>query len=213
MDTEPLRNSQLHSPHGPSRTHERGRQCGEQNSTLALEKEVPPEYPQVHAWMLASPPLLLVASDTPSPRQLWAPITLSQSNGGPHATRGCKPPPCLWGGKMSPLHYAFPQAPPQPHSLCLSSDSNSAPVVLSHKHASESPGGPLTSQKMVVPVCHRCPPSLSTLPLPTELVSLAAMLWINLTPYLTWAPDPRPSLCTLVHVPHLRALSPQHPQL
>ena len=82
----------------PTRTQQdslREADSGEQNSAPALEKEVPPEYPQVHAWMLVSPPPLLVASDTPSPHQLWVPITLSQSSGGPHPTRGCKPPPRL----------------------------------------------------------------------------------------------------------------------
>lgn len=62
-------------------------------------------------------------------------------------------------------------------------------------------------------MCHRYPPSLSTLPLPTELVSLAAMLWINLTPYSDLGSRfEAPSLCTLVSRPPPSSL-PQHPQL
>lgn len=110
---------------------------------------MPPTHPQVHPWTLASPPLPLVVSDTPSCGQLWALTTLTQNNEGSHPTRGCKFPPV----SLSPEQVRWahgttcsPKPLPGLTSFALLPDFNSTPAVFSLQHASESPGGLVTSR-------------------------------------------------------------------
>lgn len=184
LDIEPLRNSQLHSPHGPSRTHwekqtvrwaELSPGSGEGSATwkspsACLDAGISSPA-SCSLWYSHSSSA--VGSDYPQPER-WRPTSNKGMQASSMSLRQVR-----WA------HYTMRFHKPSPSltSCTFPPHLNSAPVALSHKHASESPGGLLTSQKMMVPVCHWCPPCLSTLPLLIELVSLAAMLWINLTPY------------------------------
>lgn len=109
---------------------------------------MPRRHPQVHPWTLASPPLPLVVSDTASCGQLWALMTLIQSNEGSYPSRECKFPPVSLSpeqGRWTHGTTCSPKPLPGLTSFALLPNFNSTPAVFSLRHASESPGGLVTS--------------------------------------------------------------------